>query len=447
MHINEVHRILTDTFCKEKGNGFEIKTYNDSISCESDFVLLYEGKEYAYFKFDETGKMSRKAMAIHEEKMGTAGFYIVVRDTADFIPVDLNCTVYPRNDMNAAFVCDTSDLLQRLQAYQPVRLPISVEDVVDFFAHTYSSLIRGRMQVFLSKLREESNVSNMIEDQGHYFMLTPAYERLFFCTLLGSTSGLPKRVCRYTSLPSLFRTLSEKRQSMCSVVCMNDKTENDYALQFLSKATPQSNAIQRLKARSSSQGSGPQCFILSGSRMGKKDDLNMWRLYGDNSKGVCLWYRVEEEMPENFFLSRVSYAKNGSHAELTYLAGRMGKSVCGRNFEIRSLQSWLHFFKPSEYAIEEEVRLLYELSDISLLEQANGKWVYATDSGIITPVISFPVHTSDSSFPLVLERIVLGPNLRERDINQHQLRCMIRHGQIKVTDDFEITCSSISSYR
>ncbi len=78
-------------------------------------------------------------------------------------------------------------------------------------------------------------------------MLTPQYERLFFCSLLGSTSGTPKRLCRYTSLASLFRTLSEKQQSMCSTVCMNDKTENDYAQKFISEAMPQSNVISRLQ--------------------------------------------------------------------------------------------------------------------------------------------------------------------------------------------------------
>ena len=98
MHINEVERILRDSICGQE-NRYEIKRYCDHICCESDFVLLRDGYEYAYFKFDETGRMNRKAMGIHEEKMGTAYFYVVLNDTDAFIPTSLSCKVYPRNNM------------------------------------------------------------------------------------------------------------------------------------------------------------------------------------------------------------------------------------------------------------------------------------------------------------------------------------------------------------
>ena len=125
----------------------------------------------------------------------------------------------------------------------------------------------------------------------------------------------------------------------------------------------------------------------------------------------------------------------------------MGKGVCGRNFEIRNLNSWLHFFKPSEYAVEEEVRLLYEMNDGSLFYATNGKWIYDTSNGIIAPIVRFPIIKADCRFPLVLERIVFGPNLKERSINKEQLLLMFKYGQINVTDNFEITYSDINSYR
>lgn len=447
MHINEVERILRDSVSGQE-NRYEIKRYCDHICCESDFVLLRDGLEYAYLKFDAAGQMSRKAMGIHEEKMGTASFYVVLRDTGAFIPTSLSCKVYPRNNMKSVFECDTDCLLEKIESYHStLSIPMTIEDVADFFEKTYSSLIRGRMQTFMSRVREEKKLSDVIEDHGTYFMLTPQYERLFFCSLLGSTSGTPKRLCRYTSLASLFRTLSEKQQSMCSTVCMNDKTENDYAQKFISEAMPQSNVISRLQARTSSSNADTFSFILSGSRMSKKDDLNMWRLYGDDSKGVCLWYKVDDELPDHFFLAKVSYAKNGTHAELSYLSSKMGKGVCGRNFEIRNLNSWLHFFKPSEYAVEEEVRLLYEMNDGSLFDATNGKWIYDTSNGIIAPIVRFPIIKADCRFPLVFERIVLGPNLKERSINKEQLLLMLKYGQINVTDNFEITYSDINSYR
>lgn len=112
MHINEVERILRDSVSGQE-NRYEIKRYCDHICCESDFVLLRDGLEYAYLKFDAAGQMSRKAMGIHEEKMGTASFYVVLRDTGAFIPTSLSCKVYPRNNMKSVFECDTDCLLEK----------------------------------------------------------------------------------------------------------------------------------------------------------------------------------------------------------------------------------------------------------------------------------------------------------------------------------------------
>ena len=125
----------------------------------------------------------------------------------------------------------------------------------------------------------------------------------------------------------------------------------------------------------------------------------------------------------------------------------MGKGICGRNFEVRNLNSWLHFFKPAEYAIEEEIRLLYEMPDVDMLESLHGKWILNSENGIIAPVVSFSVEKKNCQFPFVLSRIVLGPNLQERNINKEQLRLMIKNKQIRVTDDFEIAFSTIESYR
>jgi len=445
MHLKEVERIIKDAFSSDKN--YQLSDYSDHICCESDFVLLYNGLEYAYIKFDETGKMTRKDMNINEERMGTARYYIVVKDSDEFIPTNLPCRVYPRNEMKHPFDCSTDDLQERLENYRPVDIEkISIDAIADFFEKSFSSLIRGRMHAFIANVREANKLADVIEDYHSYFMLTPQYERLFFCSLLGSTSGMPKKMCRYTSLASLFRTLSESQQSMCSVVCMNDMTETHYAKQFINDEISQSNVLQRLNTRSVANNSESTCFILSGSRMGKKDDLNMWRLYGDDSRGVCLWYDVDE-MPEDFFVAKVSYAKKNTHAELKYLASKLNKAVCGRNFEIRNLESWLHFFKPAEYAVEEETRLLFEMKDIGQLDSCHGKWILNADNGIVAPVTAFPIGEKNNEFPLVLSKIVLGPNCPEKELNKEQLYLMIRHKQIKTTEDFEILISCIKSYR
>lgn len=448
MHINEVQSILTDSFSSTEKEVYELKKYNDHQCCNSDFVLLHNHQEYAYIKFDDTGKMTKKEMGIHEEKMGTAYFYIVVKDTDDFIPTNLPCKVYVRNAMKTPLNCDTSTLQETLKKHQPsTDHPITINDLADFFEKSYSSLIRGRMQVFTTRIREVSDISEVIEDYGAYFTLRPYYEHLFFRSLLGSVPKAPKRMCRYTSLSGLFRILSERKQSMCSVACMNDKTETDYAASFLNEVFSPSNFLQRLEARSGGSQTVATHFILSGSRMSNKDDLNMWRLYGDDSKGVCLWYDVAEKIPDNFILARVSYGKKGYHPELSYLASKLSKCVVGRNFEIRNLYSWLHFFKPAEYAIEEETRLLFELDDINRLDDYDGKWILDPAKGIVAPIVQIPVDKTSTAFPLTLNMIVLGPNLPERNLNRGQILAMINQCQINVSSEFEIIMSSINSYR
>ena len=61
MHINEVERILRDSI-DGKEKQYEIKRYCDHICCESDFVLLNDGMEFAYIKFDDKSNMKKKQM-------------------------------------------------------------------------------------------------------------------------------------------------------------------------------------------------------------------------------------------------------------------------------------------------------------------------------------------------------------------------------------------------
>lgn len=446
MHINEVFSILKDCL-SEKDDSFDVKAYNDGLCCVSDFVVLRNHKEFAYVKYDEKGEMDKKSMNLHEEKMGTAAFYVVVKDTDAFIPADLPCTVFPRNT-RTPIRCSTDTLLQTLTDFKFKDLdPISVSDLLLFFEKTYSSLIRGRMKTFFDTLNDAKTVDEIIVDLGCYFMFRPEYETLFFQSLLGSASGMPKKICRYTTLAGLFRTLNEKQQSMCNVVCMNDKTETDYAKRFLGQAMPSSNLLSRWAARTMDDGSDSLYFLLSGSRMTKKDDLGLWRMYGEDTKGVSLRYEVNEPLPEGFCLAKVSYAKRDAHAELTYLASKLCKALKGRSFEVNHLHSWLHFFKPEEYAMEEEVRLLYSLEESQAIKGNKLDWILNAQNGIVAPLVSFSIDKNNNAFPLVLSGIVLGPNLAESDVNVKQLSLMIKHNQIKTTDNFEITKSSIDSYR
>ena len=110
------------------------------------------------------------------------------------------------------------------------------------------------------------------------------------------------------------------------------------------------------------------CFILSLMPHDKSDDLTMWRLYGDDAKGVCLNYEIKEKqrgrrLNGDFYISCISYGESEKvHRELDFLLKVMQININHWQFKLNRWHIWKHFFKSFRFKDEKEVRLLY-LSD------------------------------------------------------------------------------------
>lgn len=72
----------------------------------------------------------------------------------------------------------------------------------------------------------------MIDDTSFFFEKEEVEDELFGCFLQKYTGD---KVCRYTSLASLFRTINEGKQSMCCIIGMNDNSECTYADDYIRK--------------------------------------------------------------------------------------------------------------------------------------------------------------------------------------------------------------------
>jgi len=72
---------------------------------------------------------------------------------------------------------------------------------------------------------------------------------------------------------------------MCSITCMNDKGETSYADKYVGYGA-YANSTTSIKENN-------DCFILSCCNKDMVDNLTMWRLYGNDGKGVCLEYDVD----------------------------------------------------------------------------------------------------------------------------------------------------------
>ena len=91
------------------------------------------------------------------------------------------------------------------------------------------------------------------------------------------------------------------------------------------------------------------------------DDLTMWRLYGNDANGVCLCYQVDKDKMDGFILAPICYANsNGNHPELDVIQKIMNTFVSNRRIILKRFSVWQHFFKPYEYSVEHEVRLLFQ---------------------------------------------------------------------------------------
>lgn len=273
-----------------------------------------------------------------------------------------------------------------------------------------------------------------------------SFENQFFNHLLGEFKEA--KICRYTSLKSLFTSLNVSTFRMNGLVGMNDKTEVNYVDDYLNDAP-----IPFQKLHHNTVSAINKRYISSCSLQSMADNLTMWRLYGDDCKGVCLFYKVNKlNLNNHTLLQKVSYAdKNGTHLLLEFLKWikRDIENILELTFEFRKLRYWKHFFKPFDYSIEKEVRLLVIDSEDVPIEKR--EWVLTDSHSILNPVID--IRLNHPNFPLILDEIILGPKSPEANINKVQIEELLRIKIPQMTfknrpySKINVRISNIQNYR
>lgn len=241
-------------------------------------------------------------------------------------------------------------------------------------------------------------------------------ENRIFRLLLKEDKPLTK-IYRYTTLNTIYSMLNYNSFRMNCLVGMNDTTEVNYAENYITGTNRDYTQApwQTVEAYN-------RRFISSCST--KVDDLTQWRLYADDSRGVCLVLNIDEKLLNSkFVLKRISYGnEDGSHPELDFIKHIIGslKDELNVDFDFKTLTTWRHFFKPFDYAVEAEVRLLFILHD----EDIKKGWLLTSSHNILNPYVEFKLN--DDSLPIQLTEIVLGPKCPEKEINQKQFEQIIR---------------------
>lgn len=259
--------------------------------------------------------------------------------------------------------------------------------------------------------------------EGIYFF-KPHIEELIVKKLLLNFSHVPQKVCRYTTLNTLFNMIDSGKLRMFGVAGMNDTTEVNYVEQCIynDKDILPSESIN-------------QYFITSCCNAKYEDDLTFFRLYGDDAKGVCLVFSIEEK--NNFNIHEVVYKnkKDSIFEFLSTFVAECEKKV--RSFKFGDLHKWAHFIKSEEYSDEEEIRLVYKSS-----EQESG-WVLAQPFNILNPYMDL----NFDDIPLKLEKIILGPKCPDSKINRFQIDYLLEKKGFNKNGKIDVEESKITSYR
>ena len=241
-------------------------------------------------------------------------------------------------------------------------------------------------------------------------------ENRLFRFLLNDAEPL-KKIFRYTTFNTLFEMLTRNSFRMNCLIGMNDPTEVNYVENYITGINH-----DYTQAHWQSVDAHNRRFISSCSLL--EDNLTHWRLYGEDSKGICLVLRIHEENLESkFILKKINYGRQGNvHPELDLIKRIISelKDKLNIDFEFRTLSIWKHFFKPYDYAVEKEVRLLYILNDNSVQKG----WLMTKNHGILNPYLDFKLN--DDALPIELAEIVLGPKSPEKELNRKQLEQYIR---------------------
>jgi hypothetical protein len=281
------------------------------------------------------------------------------------------------------------------------------------------------------------------------------FENQFFISLLGKFEE--SQICRYTTLNTIFSMLNYMSFRMSGLVGMNDKTEVNYVDTYL-KGIEKPLIEQHYKRVSALN----RRYITSCTTLDKKDDLTMWRLYADDSQGVCLTFDVNfKNTNDHVLIQEVKYAdKLGKHPELEFLNAVQTRisNALGFTFHFKKLGIWKHFFKPHEYEIEKEVRLM--VIDDDTIPKIKTDWVLTHTHSILNPIIDFQLNST--VFPIQLKEIMLGPKCPEQKINKVQIEEMLRRkrsyikennsdsSKMNIDSDFakiDVKLSKIEHYR
>ena len=331
----------------------------------------------------------------------------------------LNCHFGIITDNTDYYICEKNNDEYHIYSFEGV-----IQNIIN---HKYVHDLRYqqnfiKIRDILNNNKLEGSTECLQKNDGKFsFLLND--ETNFWRQLLKQDDKNATTIYRYTSLDTALLILKNNTYRMYGIVGMNDKSEIDYFDDYC-YSVKDKLSYQKLN----------NLFLSSCSLL--KDDLTMWRLYGDDAKGVCLSFDIKPHFTNNFILQVISYADDKRQNDKLDII----KDLLKTNVVFSDIDKWKHFFKAKDYSIEQEVRLLFQNNEQSSHSKKRD-WIISKDYSIINPFVEFNLF--DSEFPLTLKEIILGPKCPEQETNKYQLQELIQQHKLSIN----VRLSEIKNYR
>ena len=279
------------------------------------------------------------------------------------------------------------------------------------------ALLKEMVEYMKHPIDENLYSVNMIKDNLEHeglsnslphFNLKDDYEFEFFWHLF--SYNLPTSFYHYTSFNAIFEIIKSGKIQLSSTVGLNDKYESDFVNKKM--GVDSGHLMTTLNANLH--------FIMSFSK--KNDNLNQWRLYGNDGEGVILEFNLNNPLQNSrkYFISKVQYDLGVFDIFIAHR--KIFNEKHNFSFSLKNINYWKFFFKHKDYADEEELRFLVKNVD-SNFHNKSPKLYRINRYNILVPYIEFDLDAKNGqdSFPFKLKSITLGPKMKEKEINKIQI--------------------------
>ena len=200
-------------------------------------------------------------------------------------------------------------------------------------------------------------------------------------------------VYKYTSLETYRNILNHGTFRMNSIIAMNDENESLWADLVTSKDDTPNEVYYKSVVKNKN--------LLITSFTSKKDNATMWRLYGDQGKGICMAFTV----PANR-ITKVLYVNEKDEKVRKLKEARTALVNKGIKVELSDMNEMKYYIKHSDFSIEGEYRYLYD---------AGGENLDIANYGdLLSPYKDFKYDESTQKFgnlPFKFEYVIIGKNI------------------------------------